>query len=122
MNSAISVHNLRRIIGWFHGRTTSSGGGETTYDLTLLALQELEYRRREGKHIVCDLKSSPVEDELPELNERQMLMLYIASAKRRDLIDVGKAVNAETAEQLVELGVMDSWLRVTDLGRKVLKS
>ena len=124
MNSAISGYKLDETIQWFCSRTTSTHSGESPYELTISALEELKCRRRGGKPpfdpTLGDIVAAV--EELPTLNERQMLMLYVASDNRSDLIDMGKAANAKTADQLVELGVMDSWLRVTDLGRKVLKS
>ncbi len=116
---------------WYKDRTTKTVVGESTYEVTISALTALISRMGACSeyYITTDfltLVDQPtfevIEEPLsPKLNERQLLVLYVVGEGRFDLLDASKAANVKTIDQLVELGVLDDWRRMTDLGRAVLK-
>ncbi len=123
MKRIISGRSLGDLIKWYEGRTSSTHNGNSSYERTIDALQELSYRRRwpEAPIVEKQVAIEEEEDPLPILNERQILVLYVVGEGRFDLLDASKAANVKTIDQLVELGVLNDWRQLTDLGSNVLK-
>lgn len=112
---------LEDLLEWYEGRTRTTSGGGTTYELTIEALKLLRRADSPSGHPRFEKPDlDGPKDEPIKLSERQAQTLALIKTQRM-MVDPKSAANKKIIDALITLGALSEWREVTDRGEKALQ-